>query len=306
MFLNQGIQPMKTLFQTLILLSFLFLLAACQGSPTPKPVPTSLPPANTPAPAALSTQPAVTEAPTPTQTALPSAAPTLDPAEQAIQEYAAALQAGDFRAAAALLSNFSLMVDEMTRSAASDELQLRMAREKWSGFQVKETRPFNEKTILVHVTYQVETKDPKTGQSSQAAVDELWPVRLEYGKWLYNRGNVIDYHTLDVLEHTTAGLTVKPRRLTRYSDRMRLTLLVQNQTNDPIVLGQTNEVMAAFLFGDQKVEAEKTQLIFDTLRSYPDTAIEVKGLFANYPDGVVIRQWKNIQVAPWFTFQFSQ
>jgi hypothetical protein len=254
----------------------------------------------------VSTQPATAEAPAPTETALPTAAPTIDPAVQTVQKYAAALQAGDFHAAAALLSNFSLMVDRMTSSEASDELQLRMARERWSDFQVKETRPFNEKTTLVHVTYQVQTKDAKTGQSIQTQVDEMWPVRLEYGKYLYNRGNLIDYHTLDVLEHTTAGLTVKPRRLTRYSDRIRLTFLVQNQTNDPIVLGQTNEVLAAFLFGDQKIEAEKTQLIFDTLRSYPDTVLEVKGLFDHYPDGIVIRQWKNIQVSPWFTFQFSQ
>jgi hypothetical protein len=296
---------MKTFFQILIFFSFLFL-AGCQGSPAPKLVPTRQPPVHTLAPAAVSTQPAAVEAPAPTETTLPAAAPTVDPAVQTAQKYAAALQAGDFHAAAALLSNFSLMVDRMTSSEASDELQLRMAREKWSDFQVKETRSFNEKTTLVHVTYQVQMKDAKTGQSTQTQVDELWPVRLEYGKSLYNRGNLIDYHTLDVLEHTTAGLTVKPRRLTRYSDRIRLTFLVQNQTNDPIVLGQTNEVAAAFLFGDQKIEAEKTQLIFDTLRSYPDTVLEVKGLFDHYPDGIVIRQWKNIQVSPWFTFQFSQ
>jgi hypothetical protein len=106
-------------------------------------------------------------------------------------------------------------------------------------------------------------------------------------------------------EQTTAGLTLKPLQMTRFSDRIRLTLLVQNSTNDPIVLGQSNEILGAFKFGDQVKEAEKVQYIFQRLRTYADTNLEVKGLFDEYPNSVEIRRWKNIQVGR-FTFNWGR
>jgi hypothetical protein len=72
-------------------------------------------------------------------------------------------------------------------------------------------------------------------------------------------------------------------RLARYSDHMSLTLLEQNTTNDRIVLGQTNEILVAFYFKDQTVEAVKKPLIFGGLRSYSDATIEVKGLVHQLP-----------------------
>jgi hypothetical protein len=81
---------------------------------------------------------------------------------------------------------------------------------------------------------------------------------------------------------------------------------VQNGTNEAIVLGQPNEILATFSFGDQQVEAEKTRFIFDRLRSYPDTILDVKGLYTRYPDAVEIRRWKNLQTPPWFTFVLTE
>jgi hypothetical protein len=130
-------------------------------------------------------------------------------------------------------------------------------------------------------------------------------VTFENNRWLYNRNNLIDFHSLTMDEQTMAGLRVRPVRLARYSDHMALTLLVQNTTNDTIVLGQTNEILAAFTFKDQTVEAVKKQMIFQRLRSYSDATIEVKGLFTSYPERVIIRQWKNLKVAPWYDFKFS-
>jgi hypothetical protein len=220
--------------------------------------------------------------------------------------YFAALEADDFTSASTFYSDFSLMLAGNTRAEAALALQGQMAAgTKWSALEVKDTQWFNGKTPLVHLVYQKETKDAKTGKITQATVDELWPLRLENGQWRYNLGNLIDYLVLDVQEQTTAGLTVKPRQLTRYTDRVRLTLMVQNRTNEPIVLGQANEIMAAFTFSGQHLEAEKKQLIFDHLRSYPDITLEVKGLHINYPDGIIIRQWKGLKVAPWYTFKFT-
>jgi len=299
---------MKSIIRFLILLSV--FLVSCQAVPDLEPSPTSNPQVNTlqsTLPQTFITAvPTITRTPIPTEPAHTATSPTIIPAAVTVMQFAEAVKNSDFETAAGLFSNFSLMIAKMTRSEAAVLLQSQMASKQWVDFKVMDTRSFNEKTVLVHVTYSLNTKDPKTGESTSTVADELWPVRLENGMWLYNRENLIDFHTLDVAARTTAGLTLKPRQLTRYSDHLSLTLLAQNQTNEPIVLGQGNEIMALFLFGEMKVEAEKARFIFDKLRSYPDTVIIVKGEFGSYPDGVIIRQWKNYKTDPWFNFQFSE
>ncbi len=239
---------------------------------------------------------------TPGPTILPTQA-AADIAIGSARAYFAALEAGDFQAAAGWYSGFSLMIDTLTRGEAAEHLRGQALHgDGWSDLQVKETQAFDEKTILVHVTYQLDRKDEATGEANQTLVDEWWPLRLENGGWYYNRGNIIDYRTLEISKQSTGGLTVKPRQMIRYSDRIELIMLVQNQTNEPIVLGQVNEVLATFVFGAQRVEAEKAQYVFDRLRSYPDTVLEVKGLYPEYPDEIILRQWKNVNTAPWFDF----
>ena len=112
--------------------------------------------------------------------------------------------------------------------------------------------PYNAND-LVHVTYTLTTQDAKTGETSQASMDELWPVMFENNRWLYNRNDLIDFHSLTMDEQTMAGLRVRPVQLARYSN----------------------------------------------------ATIEVKGLFTSYPERVIIRQWKNLKVAPWYDFKFS-
>ncbi len=266
--------------------------------------------------AATATPPIPESATTATANAAAAAAvtatPAVDPAVQTVKDYFTALQNRDYKAAADLTSTFSLTVDGMTRSDGGVELNKKiLAGTEWSNLQVHEMKVFSDSVRLVHVTYTLTTQDAKTGKTSQTSMDELWPVMFENNRWLYNRNNLIDFHSLTADrsgpadEQTTAGLRVRPVRLARYSDHMTLTMLVQNTTNDSIVLGQTNEILAAFTFKDQTVEAVKKQLIFGRLRSYSDVTIEVKGLFTSYPDRVIIRQWKNLKVAPWYDFRFS-
>lgn len=298
---------MKTTLQRL-LFTGVILLSACQASPVQKSaavLPTPIPVASLAEPAVLTGNTGLEISPT-TAAAEPAAQPQEHPAAAAARSYSDTLQSGAYESAAGLLSSYSLMIEETTRSAAGDSLRARMAREKWQDFQVVDLQPFNDRTVLVRVTYQAETTGAAPGEKTLAQVDEQWPVRQEGGKWLVNFNRVIDFRTLTIPEQSTGGLTAKPRQLTRYADRIRLTLLVQNQTNEPIVLGQVNEIMAAFLFGEEQLEAEKAQFVFDRLRSYPDVRIEVKGQFDHYPDGVIIRQWKNVKAAPWFVFTFNR
>ena len=160
----------------------------------------------------------------------------------------------------------------------------------------------DDRTILVHVAYQLSSKDAKTGQTVATAMDELWPFRLESKKWLYNWANIIDFKTLGFEYKQTAGLTLAPLQLTRYSDKIRLTVLAQNSTNESIVIGSANQVLATFHFADKDVQAENTRYILNSLRSYTNVTIDAKGLFTSYPASVDIVQYKNVKVAPWFTF----
>lgn len=299
---------MKTRLSLLaLLICFSALMSACTAA-AEVPVVVSLP---TPIPIPAGTEKntlVVEDQPVaqPAEQAAPTQFPASEtsPALLVVKDYIAAFQAGDYAGAAKLISSFSLTVPGLTRSSVEDDLKARAG--SWSGFQVGEAQVFNEKNVLVHVTYQEMLKDAKTGEEKITAKDELWPVRLDAGIWRLNYQNLIDFHVLDVGEKTTAGLTVKPVQMTRYSDRIRLTLLVQNQTNEPIVLGQVNEILSTFFFGDQKIEGEKKQLIFDRLRTYPEITLEVKGLYTQYPDAIEIRRWKNLKVAPWFTFKLEQ
>jgi hypothetical protein len=292
----------------------LLLLAGCQvAGPTPTPPPGG--PVDASSNLASTSMPALNAFPTQGSAALPTLVPTAEPSQdptapaiQGLMAYFDALQAGDSAQAAALTSTYSLMVDAMTRNDWAADLHTQMEQgTKWSGLQVAGAEKIDAHTVLVHVTFQLAKKDSKTGAVTQTSQDEQWPMRRDAGsgQWLYNRGNLIDFRAVDVPAQTTAGLLVQPLRLVRYSDHLSLVFLAQNRTNEAIVLGQTNEVLATFVFGDQKAEATQTRLIFDRLRSYPSTAIDVPGLFRSYPDSVEIRRWKNTTVPPWFVFQFS-
>ena len=150
---------------------------------------------------------------------------------------------------------FSLMVFEMTRGDAACALQKqKLDGARWSGLQVTETQPFDEQTMLVHVTYTLTVKE------QPEARDELWPMRLENGAWRYNWNNLIDFRTLEAPAQTTNGVTIMPVQINRFSDRIQLVLLVQNRTEDAVVFGQVNEILGTFHFGDQAVVAEKTQI----------------------------------------------
>jgi hypothetical protein len=285
------------------------LLAACQGHPATVP---AVMPTET-AQSAQALPVVVTAAAQPTATAVPTTQPAETAAvstgaEGTAQAYFTALANGDFESAAAQYSNFSLLAQGLTRSEAARALrsQQQKSAARWSNLQIVETRDWSEQTALVHVRYDLEQTDAQTGKSAATAQDEWWPLRKEAGVWRYNRLNLIDTRTLDVKEQTTNGLTIKPLQLNRYSDHISLITLVQNQTMDAITLGQTNEDLATFTIGGKPVAAQAAQWIFPRLRSDPDVEFVVKGLFDPFPDRVVIRQWKNLQVPPWFDFELTE
>ena len=268
-----------------------------EASSTPLPVATAAPLQPTAVPSPL---PTAAAAATPTETSGGQAA-----AKKAAQDFASALEAGDYAAASKMVSTFSLTNSQMTSGDVQADLSARAAGGKWSGFEVKGTRVFDPQTILVEVAFQAPIQDVRTGKMSESAADELWPMRLENDAWRYNYLNLIDTRTLDVKEATYGGMTVKPLRMARYSDRLELSLLVQNATNEAIVWGWPSETVATFHFGSQTVEGEKNRLIFDSLRSYPDAVITVKGLYPAYPDSVELRKFKTAQ-QPWFNFQLTE
>ncbi len=245
-------------------------------------------------------QPTPLPSPTATATPLPAEELAKNQAAAAVQSYFAALEKGDVNAAAQQLSIFSLEAYGMTNSDAAAALNTqRSAGMRWANLQVLDSRVFDPQTVLVHVRYNL------TADQANQDKDELWPMRLENGAWHYNWNNLIDFHTLTVAPQSTAGVTVMPTQMRRFTDHLDLILLFQNHTSQPVVFGQVNEILATFHFGDQAVQAEHTQIILDALRSKPDVTLTVPGLRMDYPGSVVIRQWKNLNVPPWFTFNLQ-
>lgn len=287
-------------------------LAACQPAPeqaalaNPQQAPIT---AATPIPLPAAAAPTDESAAQPTNAALATPAAANGDTQQAVktvQDYFAALSAGDAASAASLLSSFSLAHASMTRGDAADALKAEMALgTQWSGLQIKGSKAFDDTTILVRVAYERIDKDAKTGKSTTIPLDEQWPVRRENGAWRYNRGNLIDFHTVDVPERTLSGLTVKPRQVDRYSDHISLILLVQNATNEAITWGSPNTILANFHFGGQAVQGVQKVIVIDRLRSYPAVSIEVNGLFDTYPDAVDLVQYTHYSGGPWYSFQLG-
>jgi hypothetical protein len=242
-------------------------------------------------------QPTATPQPTPTvvsQTAL---------AEQAAQAYFDAVQKEDYAGASKLVSAFSQLVFKMTASDVAAALtQQAQQGITWSDLQINSSQVFDDHTILVNVTYQQTVVDAKTGAKTTSPVNATWALRIESNQWLVNWDNVIDFETLDFTTKTTAGLAITPLQLTRYTDRIVMTVLAQNYTNETIVIGQTNQILATFHFGNQAVNAVNTRYVFDRLRSYDNVQITVMGLYTSYPDSVEMVKYINYTVSPWYTF----
>lgn len=301
----------RALFPLIIIVG---LLTACQAAPsasgnfTPFQAPAGLTPnPNRQAFGGFSRNRTPTVAPTPMLTDTPVPAPTAQSPESMAAtvalDYFNAVQTGDFLGASRLVSAFSLRIAQMTR----DDLVTTLAQQKprWSNFQLINTQVLDNQTVLIHVTYQMTSKDVKTGKDVQSSLDEIWPLRQEVGSWMYNWGNVIDFRTLTVSAQTTAGVTIDPLQITRYSDHLSLTLLAQNNTNDAIAIGNANQVLATFHFSGKAVDADPGRIILDPLRSYNEVSITLKGLYTSFPDSVEIVRFKDLKVAPWFNFNLA-
>jgi hypothetical protein len=245
--------------------------------------------------------PTATARPLPTETATPLPMTAL--AEQAAQDYFSAMQQGEFPQAASLLSNFSLMVFELTRGEAATLLASQYQDGAgWDGLEIVSSRQFSPNTVLVQVKYSSVQTDQATGEEAPADVEETWSLRLEDSHWRINLHQLIDFRSLDTPSQTTNGLTIKPVRAVRYTDRLAVYLLVQNRSSEVMVLGQANETLAALTFSGQTVPAEQTRFLLNPQRTLLDAQIEVRGFFESYPDGLEIRRWNNTNTPPWFVF----
>ena len=302
-----------------VLVILAIVLSACQTSQTASAASSQgTPPGgfNPRQAAAATATPTATATAVPTATVTATATPVTAGAEAAARTYFAALQNKDFGGASQLVSIFSLSFAQMTRSDAADKLaSLSKAGTTWSALQIVSSQVFNDSVVLVHVTYHTGSTAPATATPSSKASatpaaasetkDELWAFRLENGQWLYNWNNLIDYQTLVVSSQVREHITIKLSQLVRYTDRIELHFMMQNQTSDVVYFVQPYDSLAVFHFGDTEVEADKsTPIVISGLRTSFDEVIVVKGLYTSYPDWVEIKKWKGYYPNPWYTFQF--
>ncbi|MCE5206857.1 MAG: hypothetical protein LLG42_00940 [Chloroflexi bacterium] len=320
------IERKYNLMISVLFLGVLMMLSSCQTPPVSADSTISIEEKITPTLDVVN-EASVTPPTENTITATSTQIPTQNPAqvqssqaEQSARAYFEKVADGDAEGAADLLSRFSLMVFQMTRGDAASVLQVQTNEGfHWTNLEILDTQMFDAQTILVHVTYSVKNEALSGAANANKAVptstptaaaapetkDELWPMRLENGAWLYNWNNLIDFRSLDISAQTVNGITILPQQLLRYSDRVQLSMLIQNRTNDVVVFGQANETLGTFLFDNQAVIAEKTQWILNPLRSTPNVILEVKGLYKDFPDSVEIRRFTNYQVEPWYKFQLG-
>lgn len=269
----------------------MLLLTACQFSmpgaaagPTAAPTSAAIKVTATPRPS-----PTAKPSPVPTQTSAPYAE-----VEAAANAYAEALRKGDAATAAGMISNYSLMVAQVTSGDIQAGMKAAGDAARIANFKLLGVKEAGESTVLIHVSY-ISGKDA-------AAVDESWPFRKENDAWRYNWNNLVDFHTLTVDAQTTNGVTFIPQRLLRYSDRTVLELMGQNHTAEPIVFGQVNETLARFHIDGQTVDAEKKHLALDARRTNNNLTLELKGYYPVYPSAVDIRIWRDFNEPPWFSF----
>ena len=284
----------KKFAQAVLLIALTSVLAACQFNIAGR---AGAPGGSSATATATVVKPTPTRRPSPTPRPTATAAPTTAPfaeVEAAAQAYGDALTQGDPAGAAALLSEYGLMIADKTSGDIIAQLKADGEKSKISAFKILASQKANDTTVLVHVRYNL-------GKDA-VAHDESWPFRLENGRWLYNLNNLVDFHTLTVEPQTTNGITFVPLRLLRYSDHTRLELMGQNNTNELVVFGQVNETLANFHFGDQVVKAEKVYLVLNPLRTNMDLALDAKGYFETYPTAIDIRIWRDYNVKPWFSF----
>jgi len=243
--------------------------------------------------------------------------------------YFADLQNKDFTAASRLTSIVSLSYAGLTRPQAASSLQAQsLAGTTWSNLQIVDSQVFSDDTILVHVTYTAgtttgtatpqatatatlqiaasATAQASTSTTAAAQKDEVWAFRLESGSYLYNWDNLIDTKTVEVDAQTANHITIQPTQLVRFTDHLELHFMMQNKTSDVVYFVQSYDTLAIFHFGDQVVEAAKSdnQIVISGLRTAYDEKIVVKGLYTSYPTWVEIKKWQGYAPNPWYTFQF--
>lgn len=248
--------------------------------------------------------PLPTHTPRPTLPPRPTATATADPAEVRIQQAVQAANAyfdnlarEDFASASRQLSTFSLAAAETTAGGAQMELEALAAQGiTWSGFEVSSSQDIDSQTLLLQVRY------TRTSTEGTSEVNELWSMRLEAGQWRYNWKNLIDTRSLNTPAQTVNGITIKPVLLRRFPDKVQLEMIMQNRTRETFVFGQPNEILGTFQFGDQMVEAVKTQIILLPLRTAPGILLDAPGFYDQFPESITIRKWQNLQVDPWYVF----
>jgi len=265
----------------------------------------------------------------PTATATATTVPVTAAAVSQAKAYFADLQNKDFTAASRLTSIVSLSYAGLTRPQAASSLQAQsLAGTTWSNLQIVDSQVFSDDTILVHVTYTAgtttgtatpqatatatlqiaasATAQASTSTTAAAQKDEVWAFRLESGSYLYNWDNLIDTKTVEVDAQTANHITIQPTQLVRFTDHLELHFMMQNKTSDVVYFVQSYDTLAIFHFGDQVVEAAKSdnQIVISGLRTAYDEKIVVKGLYTSYPTWVEIKKWQGYAPNPWYTFQF--
>lgn len=262
-----------------VLLVLSMVLSACQAA---TPVEGGTEEAAAAAPAVMATL-----LPTATPRPQPTATSAAQPAQTALLAYCAALQAGQPADAAALLSDFGLLTADLSRREAQSQLAAQMQAGKgWQECQLRSIRLLDDQTALAEVSFRL----ADASKSEQA----IWALRFEADRWGVNWGGAVDRRTLYVEPQKLNDVTVQPLELVRYTDRLQLRVMVQNNRDEGLVWGAANQPMASFHWGDKTLDAAGKRLVFNTQKSYSSAAVDLPGFYETDVQSVDLRFWHSL------------
>lgn len=286
-----GYQMMNGRFR-LILLPTLLLIAglACQmtqiSEKTVTPTSQSASATSTPV-IEIPTSEATLAQATPTSEPQKAVSPVIDKPEDAEAAYLEALKQRDFEQVAALVSDYSISVDGVSRRDVVSFFE-KKDFDGWKlvDYRVKESRLLDDQSALVYVM----TKE-QSGEGEPQS-DDFWvAIRKENGQWRVNWALLVDELVLNVESQTVNNVSIQPMKIIRYTNKMRLFMRVENANDRGCFWGWVNDEIATFHFGDQPVGVSGS-LGIEPDRTYPDVYVDINGFYETYPMAVSLSKWR--------------
>jgi hypothetical protein len=139
------------------------------------------------------------------------------------------------------------------------------------------------------VSYQELDLEHLAPKEEKIKVRKWLAIYRKEGHWKINYNRTIDDHPLGDDPQMINGLSVRPTRVNRYTDRLHMIYSVRNDNTLPVFWGWAG---TRFILNfDGSSVKDDGNIAFDANHDYPDAWIEISGKFLGYPASIDMTQW---------------